>query len=316
MASENKKSNITSTGLDRNKARIEKSVQGDITKSKKESIANIEEKNKNVTEALKKKSIFDEIQEQDENDLKVAEGTNGKWSIGANIAPVYFDAFGEGSPVHSIFVSNSKSGAINLSYGLSVSYTISKKLSLRTGLNKVDYGYDTNEVEFTSSFGVSGDGQIANIDYTIPSMNLVLDSKLNTGPSKNSFIESQNQNIGRDGVMTQQFGYLEVPVELSYALMNKKFGLSLVGGVSSLFLVANSVAVTSSELTTEIGEANNLNAVNFSTNIGFGINYNFSPKVELNVEPVFKYQLNTFSNTAGDFQPFSAGVYSGLRFKF
>ena len=39
-------------------------------------------------------------------------------------------------------------------------------------------------------------------------------------------------------------------------------------------------------------------------------------KVQLNIEPVFKYQLNTFSDTAGNFQPFTIGIYSGLNFKF
>ncbi len=116
--------------------------------------------------------------------------------------------------------------------------------------------------------------------------------------------------------MAQQFGYLEIPLELNYTLVDSKFGINLIGGLSSLFLVDNSVTLTSGELITEMGEANNLNNVNFSTNIGFGVNYKFSPKIQLNIEPVFKYQLNTFSDTAGDFQPFTIGVYSGLSFKF
>ena len=68
--------------------------------------------------------------------------------------------------------------------------------------------------------------------------------------------------------------------------------------------------------TVEMGEANNLNDLNFSTNIGFGLNYKFSPMLQLNLEPMFKYQLNTFTQTAGNFQPFSIGVYTGLNFKF
>ena len=66
----------------------------------------------------------------------------------------------------------------------------------------------------------------------------------------------------------------------------------------------------------EMGEANNINDVNLSTNIGFGLNYNFSPTLQLNLEPMFKYQLNTFTQTSGNFQPYSIGIYTGLSFKF
>ncbi|MGB5498847.1 MAG: hypothetical protein WBM77_07955, partial [Maribacter sp.] len=264
-----------------------------------------------------KKSIYDEITEQEE-EIEVAETKEGKWSAGPSIAPVYFNAIGEGSPVHSIFVPNSKSGDVNLSYGLAVSYEISKKLSLKTGVHKVDYGYNTNDVEFSASLEGFGGGQIDNIDYSLASRNIVVESK---ATSRNSFSENKAldaaaQDPSLVGVMAQQFGYLEIPLELSYTLVDRKFGVNLIGGLSSLFLVDNSVTLTSGELITEMGEANNVNNVNFSTNIGFGVNYKFSPKVQLNIEPVFKYQLNTFSATAGDFQPFTIGVYSGLSFKF
>ncbi len=262
-----------------------------------------------------KKSIFDEISEQEE---EVAEAKGSKWSAGPSIAPVYFNAIGEGSPVHSIFVPNSKSGDVNLSYGLNVSYEINKKLSIKTGVHKVDYGYNTNDVEFSATLEGFGDGQIENIDYSLASRNIVVESKATnrTSSAENKALDATAQDPSLYGIMAQQFGYLEIPLELNYTLVDSKFGVNLIGGISSLFLVDNSVTLTSGELITEMGEANNVNNVNFSTNIGFGVNYKFSPKVRLNIEPVFKYQLNTFSDTAGDFQPFTVGVYSGLSFKF
>ncbi len=272
--------------------------------------ADSEKKNKEA-----KKSIFDEISDQEE---ELAEAKGSKWSAGPSIAPVYFNAIGEGSPVHSIFVPNSKSGDVNLSYGLAVSYEINKKLSIKTGVHKVDYGYNTNDVEFSATLEGFGGGQIENIDYSLASRNIVVESKATKGNSfaENKALDAAAQDPSLIGIMAQQFGYLEIPLELNYTLVDSKFGVDLIGGLSSLFLVDNSVTLTSGELITEMGEANNLNNVNFSTNIGFGVNYKFSPKVQLNIEPVFKYQLNTFSDTAGDFQPFTIGVYSGLSFKF
>jgi hypothetical protein len=264
-----------------------------------------------------KKSIFDEIEIKEEE--AVAKASTKKWSVGPSVAPVYFNAIGEGSSVHSIFVPNAKSGNINMSYGLSVGYEISPKLTVRSGIHKVDYGYDTNDIAFSSSPIASTNGQIDNINYRVTSKNLVVSSKpggsaLAQAPTNS--LDVSAQNVEREGVMTQQMGYLEIPVELNYALIDKKFGLNVIGGVSSLFLVDNSVALTSGDLITEMGDANNLNDLNFSANFGLGVNYKFSRNIQLNIEPVFKYQLNTFSETDGTFNPYALGVYSGLSFKF
>ena len=268
--------------------------------------------------SLNKTSIFDAIDDQKEE--AVAKTSTKKWSAGPSVAPVYFNAMGEGSSVHSIFVPNSKSGNINMSYGLSVGYEISPKLRVRSGIHKVDYGYDTNDIAFSSSPIATTNGQIDNINYRTTSRNLVVSSKpggsaREQAPS-NSLDVSSSQNVERDGIMTQQMGYLEIPLELNYALIDKKFGLTVIGGVSSLFLVDNSVALTSGDLTTEMGNANNLNDLNFSANFGLGVNYKFSQNIHLNIEPVFKYQLNTFSETDGTFNPYALGVYSGLSFRF
>ena len=295
----------------------------------KNSIPNVmegqKEKNKAIAEnmepqkkELEKKSIFDAIAEQEE-EPQVAEENNGKWSVGTSIAPVYFNATGDGSPIHSSFASNSKSGNVNLSYGLTVAYDIGKRLKIRSGVHKVNYGYDTNDVVFSSSLEASSNDMIDNISYSQTSRTLVVQSKKNVpgnSLSDASVEVAANEATALEGKMVQQLGYIEVPLELNYTLVDRKFGVDLIGGVSSFFLVENSILVESKDLVTEVGEANNANSINYSTNVGLGLNYEFSPKIQLNVEPVFKYHMNTFSSTAGSFKPFSVGVYSGISFKF
>ncbi|MFC4095874.1 outer membrane beta-barrel protein [Euzebyella saccharophila] len=269
-----------------------------------------------------KKSILDAIAEQNKEDVEVVESTEGRWSVGPSVAPVYFDAVGEGSPIHSAFNQNTKSGNTNLSYGVSVAYQVNKKFKVRSGIHKVNFGYDTDNVAFASSLDASSSKKISNINYSQSAKNIIVNSETATFSSLSSPLEELAMEVrdandfSRTGAMAQQLGYLEVPLELDYSLIDKKIGLNLVGGFSSLFLLDNSVTLTSGDLTTEVGEANNINEVNFSTNVGFGVNYKFTPMIQLNVEPVFKYQLNTFSEVSGDFRPFSVGVYSGLNFKF
>ncbi|MBM1105307.1 outer membrane beta-barrel protein [Aurantibacter crassamenti] len=285
-----------------------------------EGVASLPEDDKQEENSIdgQKKSIFDEIEKQTEDEEEaLAENSTSKWSVGANLAPVYFNSFGEGSSIDPSFNSNSKSGAVNMSYGLSVAYNVSHKLSVRTGVNKVNYGYNTNEVEFSASLQGSLSSRLNNVNYTQSAENVVVGNKSeNISSLANRSSDVIANNISRNGVMAQEFGYIEVPVELDYAIIENRFGVNVIGGVSTLFLTNNSVALNGSDEIIELGEANNLNNMNFSTNVGFGLNYKFTPKVRFNVEPVFKYQLGTFSDTSGNFNPFSIGVYSGLNFKF
>lgn len=271
---------------------------------------------KDNTDDGHKKSIFEAFEEQ-AGEEKIAEDSGGRWSAGPSVAPVYFNALGEGSPIDPGFSSNTKAGSTNLSYGLSVAYALTRKLSLRSGIHKAEYGYDTKNVGFSPTLAASLSGGLQNIKYPSGPENLAVNGAVSDLEfSYNSSPEFNGLNSTRNGSVAQQFGYLEIPLELDYALIDRRFGVNLIGGVSSLFLIDNSVTLSSGELTAEIGEARNLNGLNFSTNIGFGVNYKFTPKVQLNIEPVFKYQLNTFSNTSGDFRPYSVGVYSGLNFRF
>jgi hypothetical protein len=93
--------------------------------------------------------------------------------------------------------------------------------------------------------------------------------------------------------------------------------LNLIGGFSALFLSDNDVyAVLNNGDRTRLGEASNIKDLSYTANLGIGLDYNFSKQFQFNLEPTFKYQINTFNSTSGDFQPFFIGVYTGLSYKF
>ena len=306
--------------VDNTTPRKERSSESEKQKALLEGVAEIKDEVETGEEKVDpagRKSIFEAIEEQEEEAL--AEDNSPRWSVGPMLAPVYFNTLSEGSPIHSNFVANTKSGNVNLSYGVAVSYQVSKKLSVRSGVHRVDYGYDTDEVRFSSSLSASTSTLIDNIDYDTNSRTLVVESQASRGAQQNAALDANEVTApspAREGRMVQDFGYLEVPLELHYRLLDRKLGINLIGGVSSLFLTDNSVTLVADNTSTSMGEANNLNEVNFSTNLGLGVFYRLSPKMQLNLEPMFKYQLNTFSESAGNFQPFSLGVYSGLNFRF
>ena len=107
-----------------------------------------------------------------------------------------------------------------------------------------------------------------------------------------------------------------MPFEVTYKVLSKKFGVDVIGGISTLFLNQNDVYLKASGFNMKIGEASNLNTVHFSTNIGLGLKYAFLKRFDLRVEPLFKYQINTYSSGAGNFKPYIFGIYSGISYHF
>ncbi|WOD44685.1 hypothetical protein [Hwangdonia lutea] len=274
------------------------------TKIETETIAdnNTKENTLTIEEALEKNK--DIMEEEDEN--------LNRWSIAPNAAPVYFSSLGEGSSIDPQFNNNSKSGELNMSYGIKASYAVNKKLSIRTGINKVNLGYNTNNVVVFQSLS-SSSSLLQNVNTntgTADAVSIISSENVNASKSPEAFAKTSNTSINQD------MGYIEVPLEIQYALTNKKLGVNLIGGFSSFFLNKNEIFSEIAGSRTLLGEASNINNVSYSANFGVGLNYKFSKKIDLNFEPMFKYQINTFNNTSGNFKPYFIGVYTGFAIKF
>ena len=268
-----------------------------------------------IFEELNKQSVEDAIAENDKVNNEKEKDKQNRWSIAPNVAPVYFSSLGQGSPVHSQFNQNSKSSDINMSYGIAGSYAISNRLKVRAGVNRVNLNYTTSDViGFVGADAVSRgvNAQMSNLDLSngVQSVSLVSTSMINRATMPEAF------NTQFVGDLDQRFGFVEVPLELEYRLIDKRFGINFIGGFSTFFLSENEIYADINGSSTLIGEANNINSTSFSANFGLGLDYSLSKKWNFNLEPTFKYQLNTFNNTSGNFRPFFVGVYTGLSFKF
>ncbi|MHA3788444.1 hypothetical protein ACX0HA_09565 [Flavobacterium hauense] len=247
-----------------------------------------------------------------EEDKAVAENKKSKerWNIKPQVAPVFYSSLSDGSPINEQFASNSKSYDNDLSYGLGINYAVSDRISIRSGINTVNLNYSTNDIAYYASLN----GLTSNIGES-KAANIVIQNPGDVSPEP-FLIDGQSTQL-MEGSMVQKTGYIEIPLEMSYALVNKKFGIDLIGGVSGLFLNENNVSVVSSTgMSTEVGQAQNLNNLHFSTNVGVGFKYKFWESFQANFEPTFKYQVNAYSRDAGNFKPYFIGLYSGVSFSF
>lgn len=249
-----------------------------------------------------------------EKDKQLAENSNkSKWNVKPQVAPVFYNSMSSaGSPIDDQFASNTKSYDNNLSMGVGVNYALTERINIRSGVNTVNLNYATKGIEFYASLN----GQTNNVAAKSASANIVVQDQ-DRPNTLEVFFADRLPNETFSGSMVQRTGYVEVPVEMSYALLNKKFGIDIIGGVSTLFLNQNNVSVISTQgYSTNVGKAQNLNNIHFSTNVGVGFKYRFLKSFEANFEPMFKYQVNTFSRDAGNFKPYFIGLYSGISFSF
>lgn len=266
---------------------------------------NSENNKLSIEEAI---NISKDIIDEESNNQK------NKWTVSPNAAPVYFNTFGEGSSIDPQFNNNSKSGEINMSYGIAASYALNKKLKIRSGINRVNLGYNTNDViVFQSTGSRSSSSALQNVSGANRNSDDVsfISSETLSSSNATESIASSNASIN------QALGYIEIPLEIQYTLSDKKFGVNVIGGFSSLFLNDNEIYSQEENGTrTYLGEASNINKTSYSANFGLGLNYKVSKRFDLNLEPIFKYQFNTFNNTSGNFSPYFIGVYTGFAIKF
>ena len=296
---------------------VESTTTGIAKGEEKQDIGPVKEEEAVASE--NKKSIFDAIAEEEAiAEVEPKNRPDRAWEVTPNVGPVYYDGFGDGSSIDPMFADNGQSGDVNLAYGVQVSYFLNDRLSIRSGLNNVDLGYTTDGVEIAEApVGVA----LKSVDYGGRSVVLTAFDKGSVSSRPNSGDGDPYQNVtlkssGGDAQIVQDLSYFEVPMELKYALVDNRFGLSMIGGFSTLFLGNNEVSVRDGSFRELLGEANNLNQVSFSTNVGLGFDYKISKRLKFNVEPMFKYQLNPYTDSSVDFRPYYFGIYSGLSFKF
>ncbi len=267
--------------------------------SKKQSLTTPESPNE-LEEILKTKL---------EQKKAIVANSKNKWQITPNIGQVYLNANSGGSPIDNQLSDYEKKSDKSISFGIGIQYAVSNKVALRTGINKVVLGYNTNNVLYSAGLTASN---LANINYI---SNNAIKFANQTNYYSLPALEKEIQNTNT-GTLNQKMGYYELPIELSYAVLNKKFGITIIGGFSTLFLNENTISLVSPQSNTQLGEAKNLNKIHLSTNLGFGFKYQLIKSFQLRFEPILKYQFNTFSKDSNNFKPVYIGLYSGVSYQF
>ncbi len=252
-----------------------------------------------------------------------------RWSIAAMASPTYYSQFSSGNDAFSKQLMASEQPLVSYSGGLAFSYRISKRISVQSGLYYSSLG---QKMEGINSFGGfrqfdntkgGNDFQVPTSTGTIQASNpdVFLNSDASNRvvtPFTSAVFDPNKANLQYiSSSLTQNFSYLELPVIVRYKIVDKTIGINLIGGLAYNLLVNNSVYTTINGGRYPIGDTKGLNTLSLSSSLGMGMEYNFSEKLSLNLEPTFRYYLNPLSGNSNSFvHPYSFGIFSGFSYKF
>ena len=73
-----------------------------------------------------------------------------------------------------------------------------------------------------------------------------------------------------------------------------RFNIEAFGGLSTMLLQTNTLEMRSDEvLSQNIGSSRNISKVNIASNVGLGFSYELTKKLQLEINPLFKYYFKS-----------------------
>ncbi|MCG1034988.1 hypothetical protein [Polaribacter sargassicola] len=312
-----KKILLANNSDEKNKKVEENKTQKHANKKRDTLINKNKEQQKNTTKTNKNTSIkkidFNNFIKQKDS-VYIAKSSKKNWSISPVFAVLNSNSFSNSSPIDQN-LSNTTQGKNSISYGLQVGYQINKKWSIQSGIFLQETNYTNKQITVSPSIARNSTASVT--FNTGSSFNFTANTnEISDFENFDEFNSIMTSTSDLNGNLNQNYGYIEIPIEVKYNLVaTNKFNTELVAGFSSLFLQKNKINF-STQLLLKSGEATNLNDINFSGNFGFDFNYFLNNSWSFNLNPMIKAQLNTFSKNSNGFAPYNLGLFSGIKYNF
>ncbi|RDI15965.1 hypothetical protein [Flavobacterium sp. AG291] len=272
-------------------------------------IESITDTTKVAADSLKVTVPTEEAKKDDENKKdSIPPVPYKKFSVYAYGGPSYF------SFPNSTVVTDSTTSDLNTKsttrFGVLFGYHFNHKLSIRTGVSVYKLKQSANGIKLNytmestgTEIGIMPPDNFTWIDYSDGVTNGSVIDKLAT-VSVNNYAAIIN--------IDRKLSYFEIPIEVSYNLFDRRFGVNLFSGGSMLLLNKNEVFAYNENGRVFLGEWNAAKKTSFTGVLGLGLHYKINPSFQVNAEPVFNYYFNSYSNS----KPYSFTFRIGLQYNF
>ena len=253
-----------------------------------------------------------------------------RWAVGTQVSPLYSYrnlAVKDESMETANYYNQAESGTLAYSGGLNVNYSPTRRISVQSGVYYSRYGISVDQAYFFENAPTADAGSSTKF-YSVNNSSGIIDIADNTSVDyvtnyrqhKNhmNFASADELSLQvNSGEVIQNFEYLEVPLVLRYRLIDRKIGLNFLGGLSTNLLVGSNTYYNEDGNKEKIGETTDIKPFNYSSIMGIGIDYAISKHLNINLEPTFRYYLNSINESSfiGS-HPYSLGVFTGVRYSF
>ncbi|MDT7831312.1 hypothetical protein RQM59_02915 [Flavobacteriaceae bacterium S356] len=261
-------------------------------------------------------SLFDAVKKNDSL-FEEKDVLKKRWGISPSYGYLKTNSFSNGSSIDNSLNNNPVGGNENASFGVNVHFPISKNWGIRSGIHLQQLSFSTQDIGVASGISSNGLASIRSSNTLTSGLNNdVYIGSLENTMAITSLVSSANL-LTDNAIILQRYGYVEFPIELTYSLRpSDRFSVGLISGISTLLLNDNEILVRSEEYNSYLGEANNLNPINVSVNFGFDLDYVVYKNWSLNVNPMLKVHLVTFTQNSNGFSPYFLGLYTGVKYQF
>lgn len=270
-----------------------------------------------------------------ENDETIPEAkSRGKWQIGASISPqVSYRDVASSDIFQNMKVNNSESAKLTYAGGIRLNYSATKRLSVESGIYYNQMGVNIGdyrnfsyaryqEMDYAPTANSNNVVSISNSMGSVVTKDEALflsDYAANEAIADYHMLQPNELLVNETSVdgFTQTFEFLEVPFNLKFLLIDRSLQVQLVGGISTNFLVSNTFNAATAAGLEEIGRVDNVNWVNYSGNAGIGFAYEIFQNFSFNLEPRFRYYLNSINTPELPVtRPYTFGVRTGVSYAF
>ena len=293
--------------------------------------------NSKVNAVVNEDSLLNLLQQDDIPEITEEKRSGqGRWQLGATLSPLvsYRDAASLDA-AQNFTVNNAESARLTYAGGVRISYLPSERLAVETGVfyNKMgvnigEYSNFKNRLFQNEMDMAYSPGRTKNVVSISNSMGTIVSSdnslfvnNYSASPALTDYHMLTPEQMVVDNAavesFTQTFEYLEVPFNLRYKIIDRTIDLQLIGGLSTNFLVSNSIDAITGEEAIEIGQVEDIRTINYSGNAGLGIVYEIFKNFNISMEPRFRYYLNSVNaDILPATRPYTIGLYTGVNYKF
>ena len=261
-----------------------------------------------------------------------------RWEMTGQFAPMYSYRAISGVPsgLRRSDFDDAESPLLVFSGGISLSYSVLKRLSVQTGVFYSQMGQTINNVI-----------PIANMYLSVSSINLYTKNfvtknfvrtstgsvsvtsnlKSDANSSYSNFFNPESEAAVANTLvpnssnpayrLIERLDYLEIPLILNFKIIDRKLNLYVLGGMSANILINNKVFVDNGSEIIKGGAILMARPVNYSTSFGLGIGYQITRNLSFELEPSFKCYIKSYTtNSQIDSNPYAFGVFSGVVYRF